>query len=69
VPDNHPHRPATVEDHSAHFTHYTILTRDEWRDKFASMGLIENLDLTKALDKRYRHRDWVMRFFAYTKGA
>jgi len=68
VPDNHPHRPATIEDHSAHFTHYTVLTRDDWRATFSAMGMTENVELNDALDRRFKDRDWVMRFFAYTKG-
>lgn len=67
VPDNHPHRPATVEDHSAHFTHYTIKTREEWIERFAKMSLTENLPLTSALDRRFSDRDWIMRFFAFNK--
>lgn len=67
VPDNHPHRAATVEDHSAHFTHYTIRTRDEWLDTFRGMGLIENKELNDALDAKFSDRDWVMRFFAFNK--
>lgn len=67
VPDNHPFRAATVEDHSAHFTHYTIKTRDEWLETFRGMGLVENKALNDSLDDRFRERDWVMRFFAFTK--
>lgn len=69
VPDNHPHRPATVEDHSAHFTHFTIKTREQWVEDFKGMGLIENADLTANLDRRFHNRDWVMRFFAFNKEA
>lgn len=67
VPDNHPFRAATVEDHSAHFTHYTVRTRDDWRETFRSMGLTENVALNDALDERFKDRDWIMRFFAYNK--
>lgn len=67
VPENHPFRASTVEDHSAHFTHYTIRTREEWLDTFRGMGLIENIPLNGALDKRFSHRDWIMRFFAFNK--
>lgn len=67
VPENHPHRPATVEDHSAHFTHYTIKTREEWLDVFRGMGLVENETLNGALDARFEDRDWIMRFFAFNK--
>lgn len=67
VPENHPHRPATIEDHSAHFTHYTVKTREEWLALFESMGLVENKELNDALDRRFENIDWVMRFFAFNK--
>lgn len=67
VPDNHPFRQPTVEDHSAHFTHYTVKTREEWIATFEGMGLVENKELNDALDTRFANIDWVMRFFAFNK--
>lgn len=67
VPDNHPFRQPTVEDHSAHFTHYTVKTREEWIATFEGMGLVENKELNDALDRRFANIDWVMRFFAFNK--
>ena len=65
VPENHPHRPATVEDHSAHNSHFHVKTREQWNDQFHHMGLIEVTNLVAALDIRFADRDWVMRFFAH----
>jgi SAM-dependent methyltransferase len=67
VPDNHPFRQPTVEDHSAHFTHFTVRTREEWMEHFARLGLVHYPDLEARLDERFAGRDWVMRFFAWRK--
>lgn len=68
VPENHPFRAATVEDHSAHFTHFTVRTREEWTDYWTGRwGLTQLLDVEADLDRAFADRDWVMRFFAYRK--
>lgn len=66
-PDDHPFRAATVEDHSAHFTHFTIRTREEWTENFSQLGLVHRPDIEASLDKRFADRDWIMRFFAAVK--
>jgi predicted SAM-dependent methyltransferase len=66
-PDDHPFRAATVDDHSAHFTHFTIRTREQWIEHFERAGLKHRPDIEAALDKRFADRDWVMRMFAFVK--